>query len=185
MASVDQNGMAAFRKALEPVYSSLRTEPTTARFLQRIETLKATVGAPPDAVDCLRSSQPAGALPNGTYQHASTKADIARLCEPGDPTASNISKDVPVGGTTFQLDVNGERLVVSVFPIGHPEASSVAWTGTYRAYRETFELIESGHKGLPMTWSFDGKRLQLSDWPVDGCDNEVVWTSHPWVKVEK
>ena len=185
MASVDQNGMAAFRKAFEPVYSSLRTDPTTAKFLQRIEALKASVGAPPDAVDCGRSSQSAGAIPNGTYQHPATKADIVRLCQPGDPTASHISRDVPVGGLTLQLVVNGERLVVSGFPTGHPEASEVGWTGTYRAYRETFELIEAGHKGLPLTWSWDGKQLQLTDWPLDGCDNEVVWTSHPWVKVDK
>jgi hypothetical protein len=90
-----------------------------------------------------------------------------------------------VGGLTLQLVVNGDRLVQTQFPAGHPEASEVGWTGTYRAYRETFELIEAGHKGLPLTWSWDGKQLQLTDWPLDGCDNEVVWTSHPWVKVDK
>ena len=183
IASVDEEGMAAFRKALEPVYASLRKDPTNATFLQRIEALKKSVGAPPERVDCARSRDAGGAIPNGTYEHPVTSADIEKYCRPDDPTAAAFS-NLPATGLTLQLDVNGQRLIESEFPVGQPTAKEVGWTGTYRAYRNTFELIEDRHPApLVMTWSLDGQRLQLIDWPADDCAGEIVWTSHAWVRV--
>ena len=181
---VDDSGLGAFAKALEPVYSSLRADPATARFLDRIQALKASVGVGPDTVGCGGPKAASGAVPNGTYQHEVAKTDVAKLCEPGDPTAAAVS-DLAAGGYTLQLEINGERIVQSQFPVGHPEAQEIGWTGTYRAYRETLELLETGFsEGLPLTWSYTGNELRLSNWPGTECDGAVVWTSHPWVKVD-
>lgn len=182
--TVDDGGLGAFGKALAPVYSALRAEPATARFLDRIQALKASVDVSPDTVGCGAPKAASGAIPNGTYQHAVSKADVEKLCEPGDPTAPAVS-DIPADGNILQIQIDGERIVQSQFPAGQPEAKKIGWTGTYRAYRETLELVETGFsEGLPLTWSYGDDKLRLSDWPVKDCDGAIVWTSHPWVAVD-
>jgi len=67
------------------------------------------------------------------------------------------------------------------YPGGEKEGG---WTGTYRIFRDTFELLEEGtDEPLAMTWSFDGKQLVLSDMRTEFCDHRTVWTTHPWVLV--
>ena len=183
IASVDEKGMAAFRQKLDPVYASLRMDPTNARFLQRIDALKKKVGAPPDRLDCSRDDKAAGAVPNGIYEHPVTPADVAHYCRPDDPSATAFS-NLPATGLILQLQVNGEHLVQSGYPVGRPTAKEVGWIGTYRTYRNILELIEDRHTGgVRLTWSLDGTRLQLRDWHEEDCAGEIVWTSHPWVKV--
>lgn len=179
-----EGGLAAIREVLDPVYRSLRQEATTAGFLDRIEAQKRSVGVGPDAVDCGRGGEASGAIPNGTYQGTVTKAEVEKSCEPGDPTADAFS-DLPDGGLTFEIEVTGDRIVQSQFPTGQPELKEVGSTGTYRAYRDTLELLETGTaEPVAVTWTLDGNELRLSDWPFDECDGQVVWTSHPWAKVD-
>jgi TRAP-type C4-dicarboxylate transport system substrate-binding protein len=182
--TVREDDLAAFRKALEPLYSSLREDPTNARFLDRIEKLKKSVDAGPDTAGCGGRNAASGAIPNGTYQHTLTAADVEKHCEPGDPTAAGFS-GIPEEGWTIEMDVTGERIVQSQFPAGQPEMKVIGWTGTYRTYRDTLELVETGQSGgAAVTWSYEGKKLQLTDWPFEECDGVIVWASHPWVKVD-
>jgi hypothetical protein len=61
----------------------------------------------------------------------------------------------------------------------------IGWSGTYRVYRDTLELKETGHsEGLPLTWSYAGNKLRLTDWTSAECEGEIVWTANPWVKVD-
>lgn len=184
--TINEDGLAAFQQALEPVYSSLREDPTTKRFLDRIQALKESVAVGPDTAGCGSPEGASGAIPNGTYQHTVTQADVDEHCEPGDLTAEVFSA-LPEEGVVLQIEVTGERIVQSEFPVGRPDAKSIGWTGTYRTYRDTLELIETGHgEGVPLTWSLDGKELRLSDPPgPTGCDSIIVWLAHPWVKVDE
>jgi TRAP-type C4-dicarboxylate transport system substrate-binding protein len=178
------NGLAAFQRALEPVYASLREDPTTAGYLDRIEALKQSIDAGPDVAACDGSNEASGAIPNGTYQGTITMADVEEVCEPADPTAAGFS-GIPPEGLTLEIEVTGDRIVQSEFPPGRPELKEVGWTGTYRTYRDTLELLETGRaEPAALTWSLDGKRLQLSDWPFEECDGQVIWVSHPWVRVD-
>jgi len=188
--SLSEDALATFRDAVEPVYSSLRQNPETARFLDRIEALKATLAVPPDTFECEESPAASGAIPNGTYQYTVTRADVEAdveaYCEPEDPTTAAVLANAPDEPLTLELRISGDRIVQSQFPAGRPEAKEVGWTGTYRTYRDTFELIETGFsKGVPLTWSYDGEELRLSDPPLSAeCDSVLVWTSHPWVRVD-
>lgn len=179
-----ENGLAAFRKAVQPVYASLRDDPATAEFLEHIEALKESVGAGPDVATCERSPEASGAIPNGTYRGRITMADIEKYCEPGDPSAEVFS-DFPREGQTLEIEVTGDFIAQSGYPAGQPELRELGWTGTYSAYRDTLEIVELGEaEPFTVTWSLDGKTLQLSDWPLDWCDGQVVWISHPWIRVD-
>jgi hypothetical protein len=180
-----ESGLAALRKAVQPVYDSLREDPTTAQFLGRIEALKESVGALPDVATCDGSPAASGAIPNGVYRGRITMAEVEKYCEPGDPTRPDSSTEISPEGETLEIKVTGDLIVQSSYPAGHPELTEVGWTGTYRAYRDTLEILESGRtEPYTATWSLDGKTLQLSDWPLEECDGQVVWISHPWVKVD-
>ena len=183
IATVDEAGLAEFKRALEPVYSSLRADPTTSGFLDRIEALKESVAAAPDTMDCGTADTASGAIPNGTYQKNVTAADLERYCEPGDPSLSNVDD---LTDHVLQIEITGERIVESQFPVGKPEERVIGWTGTYRTYGDTLELIETGYReGHPMTWSWDGNELRLSEPSVKQCDAFIVWLAHPWVKVDE
>ncbi|MGH1563880.1 TRAP transporter substrate-binding protein [Mumia sp. DW29H23] len=184
VAASGEAGLAALAERLEPVYTTLREDETTAGYLERIEALKETTGAGPDVASCDDDTDPAGAVPNGTYQGTVTPADVEKHCGPDYPPDAPLGS-VPPDGVTLELHVDGERVVQSEFPAGEPQKKAVGWTGTYRAYRDTLELLETGTtEPFAVTWALDGKRLQLSDWPFPGCDGVIVWTAHDWTRVD-
>lgn len=180
---VDDAGLERFRTAFGPVYDALREDPTSAEFLREIEELKQELGSGPDAATCGDTAPPAGAIPNGAYQMDITPADVERLCEPDDPTRSSFAT-MPDQGFTLELEVTGEQLVHSVFPTGSPEQKELGWTGTYRTYRDTIEILETGFaEPWSGTWSLKDGRLRLSDLP-DNCESQLAWMAHPWVAVD-
>jgi TRAP-type C4-dicarboxylate transport system substrate-binding protein len=183
--TLGEDGLAAFRETLDPVYSSLREDPTTKGFLDRIEALKESVDAEPDAMDCGGEDQASGAIPNGTYQHTVTLADLKEYCGPDYQDPDGPFPGITEDGSTLQAYVEGERIVVSIFPAGQPKLAVIGWSGTYRVYRDTLELKETGlSEGLPLTWSYAGNQLRLTGWTGEECEGEIVWTANPWAKVD-
>jgi hypothetical protein len=57
----------------------------------------------------------------------------------------------------------------------------IGWAGTYRTYRDRFELTEGTGAVMTALWMFDGSALKLSDLQHGECEDAVVWTTHPWV----
>lgn len=184
MESVDEQGLEAFHTTLAPVYERLREDTASAEFLQRIEELKQELGSGPDAATCSGDAEAAGAIPNGTYRMAITPADIERSCEPDDPTRASFA-DMPPKGLTLELEVRGEQLVHSVFPTGEPDQKELGWTGTYRTYRDTIEILETGFaQPWSGTWSLEDGRLRIADLTDDYCETHLAWMAHPWVEVD-
>ena len=179
-ASADQ--LAALVQAVRPVHARLEADPQSGPWLEEIEQLKADLGAPPDTADCA-SQEPedaGGLLPDGTYRATLTKEAVLAGCQPGDLGAENLLRDLVVD-KTLELDVSGNRIVETEYPVGKPDERVAGWQGTYRTFRHTFELLEVGSEvPLPSTFEFDGTTLLLTDMQTEYCDHQVVWTDHPW-----
>jgi hypothetical protein len=183
--TLGEDGLATFQETLDPVYASLRDDATTKGFLDRIEALKESVDAEPDAMDCGGEDQASGAIPNGAYQHTVTLADLEEYCGPDYRNPDGPFPGITDDGSTMQASVEGERIVVSIFPAGRPKLAVIGWSGTYRVYRDTLELKETGlSEGLPLTWSYASNKLRLTDWTGEECESEIVWIANPWVKVD-
>ena len=178
-ASADQ--LAALIQAVRPVHDRLEADAHSAQWLEEIEQLKADLGAPPDTADCA-SQEPedaGGVLPDGTYRTTLTKEAVLSGCQPGDLGAENLLPGVV--DKTLELDVSGNRIVETEYPVGRPDERVAGWQGTYRTFRHTFELLEVGSDvPLPSTFDFDGTTLLLTDMQTEYCDHQTVWTGHPW-----
>ena len=174
--------LASLERAVAPVYDRLRTDAKSAAWLDEITQLKAELTTPPDSAGCEGQEEPgaAGVLPNGTYRTTLTREAVLAGCQPGDPGAeAMLGRDVI--DRTLELEVSGDRINQTEYPVGKPEQREQGWRGTYRTFRHTFELLEEGiDEPLAATFDFDGERLVLTDMQTDYCDHQVVWTEHPW-----
>jgi TRAP-type C4-dicarboxylate transport system substrate-binding protein len=178
--------LSSFADALEPVYDELRQEPSTAEWLDRITALKAQVAAPPDTMTCTSdgTSSADGPLPDGTYRTTLTVADVAAGCQPGDPGAEPLLGREQVD-RVLEFVVDGASINQTEYPVGRPGELEQGWAGSYRVFRDRFELMETGQtEPLTMSWSLEGRRLVLSDMRTDFCDHKTIWTSNPWTLVE-
>jgi len=184
-ASTDDLG--GLGRAWKPVYDELRANPDTSEWIDRIAALKAALNVGPDLVRCDESApRPAAGsqLPNGTYEMTLTADDIGAGCKPGQPGAEFLEPLTEFDEIRFETVVEDGSIVQYAYPGGPDGKQEVGWTGTYRIFRDTFELTEEGAtESLAATWSFDGKQLVLSDMRTDLCDHRTVWTTHPWVLV--
>jgi TRAP-type C4-dicarboxylate transport system substrate-binding protein len=174
--AASEKDMRALRAAVQPVYDKLNADPRTKATITRIQALKAKLGVKPDAPTC--SGQPAAghtgtrsdAIPDGTYQMTLTDKE-SKKC-PGDEGNT---------GARFELQMHRGQVQLFEQTAGGPR--EIADVGSYRIFRDRFELTESGAGGITvdMLWSFDGKKLTLTDMRNGFCGAEVVWTTHPWV----
>ena len=169
------------QQACGPGVRRARTDEQSADWLDRIADLKAGLGAPADGLDCSGSGEAAvGALPNGTYRTTLTVADVAEGCPAGAPGADPLLDREQVD-RTLEFTVTGDEVVQTEYPVGQPELREPGWQGTYRTFRDTFELAENGSvEPLSMRWDFDGRQLVLSQMRTESCDHKTIWTSNPW-----
>lgn len=163
-----------------PLYDELSADPGTKGNIAAIKALKAAVGSGPDTTTCF--GQPVGttgssssAIPDGTYQMTLTGHDW-RDC-PGHEREQAGLLEMELRNS--EVKVYGRPLGVTGAPAGPRE---IGWVGSYRVFRDRFELTESGTRHiLSALWKFDGKKLTLSDMKNGGCDDVTVWTTHPWL----
>ena len=66
--------------------------------------------------------------------------------------------------------------------MGQRTRHQAGFLGTYNVFRDQIEL---GDGAVPLVahWTFDGTNLVFSDLENGRCDDEVVWTTHPWVLI--
>ncbi len=185
-ASLDQLG--SLELAWQQVYDELGTDSETGKWIDRIKVLKETLGAGPDTAECPEddaATPVAGSqdLPNGTYEMTLTPDDIRAGCKPGDLGAENLEPLTEFEQTLFVNTVKDGTITQFSYYGGRDGERDFGWGGSFRTFRDTFELTDDEGGVLPATWSFDGKQLVLSDMRTEWCDNKTVWTTHPWVLV--
>jgi TRAP-type C4-dicarboxylate transport system substrate-binding protein len=165
------------RDAVEPVYDALRASPQVGAVLNHIQAAKTRLGAPADSLSCPADQATGGTgssspdIPDGTYEVTLTDEEASRC--PGD---AGIHGGVQVLQLRAGQVRQGERLAADGGPL------DLGWLGSYRVFRDRFELHEASTGGvMTALWSFDGRRLTLSDLKNGECGDETVWTTHPWV----
>jgi len=100
-----------------------------------------------------------GALPDGSYANTMTSEDVRRG---GVPAGDPMYQQTP----TRHLLVlrSGHFSLYDRFPDGHTDEG---FSGTYSLYRNRFVFEGRGDK-ISFVWSFDGRRLRFTDFPLPG-----------------
>ena len=175
------------RDGFAPVYQWLRGDASTARYLDQIDALKASVTADPnDVPDCFRMGQasaPGAVSPiDGNYLAKITKSDLQNAgLSPGDIVAENYGEfrivfdrgrfaftqhETPACTWAYgTFSVNGDRLQMS-FVDGGGESPNDALNKP----GELFDYAWSSYKGA-MKWS-----------TVPDAISPEMWTSKPWLR---
>ena len=165
-ASDDELG--ALQEAWEPLYGDLAADPDTARWLDRIEELKKSLGAEPDTATCTGSDdQPSDDL-TGVWTTELTAADWA---------AADL--DGPAGTWTLEF---ADGRVTGMQPDG-----LVGYRARYSAFRGRLVTSEADDI-LNATYRIEGDQLYLTDVTVPGVDDGgpyvVVWATHPYTRAD-
>jgi TRAP-type C4-dicarboxylate transport system substrate-binding protein len=183
VSSATPEQLAAFETAFEPVYEQIESAGAASKaWLEKIRALKADSATPPDSATCEGADakpRSEGVLPDGTYGYtADLTADIQKYCEPGDP----FYEAAALGLAPFkvEMEVKGDRIREYDYATG---TRQLGWTGSYKTYRDNFELAEDdpGVEPVVFDFSFDSRSLTLANPRPNACDDMVVWASHPWV----
>jgi TRAP-type C4-dicarboxylate transport system substrate-binding protein len=177
----------ALRAAMEPVYASLGENRGTADFLAAINELKNQAGAAPDAPECTSGStsvETGGAPSNaseldGKYTATLTGAEISAS---GCDTPNFADWHDPDDEISFELTLSEGSLELLESVNGGEFKEG--FIGTYNVFRDQIEL-QDGTVPLVAHWTLDGPNLVFEDIENGRCDDEVVWTTHPWVLVEE
>lgn len=183
--------LPAFAAAFQPVYDTLRTDPHSRDWLDRITELKATAALPAATATCAdavagtatdTSGDAAGTgLAEGTYQAVVTPADYDTFCKPGDPGAQNVIS-IKDATQTLQFDVEGDQIIQ--YQLRADGARERGWIGSYSIFRDTFTLRVNGSRDdLVTTFTLADGVLTLTDMQTDRCDDRLIWTSEPWTKI--
>jgi hypothetical protein len=77
----------------------------------------------------------------------------------------------------FALVVDSEELTILDPPSGDP-----GFKGTFTVCRDQIEATDD-RDTITARWSFDGEALTITDVAPERSPFDVVWTSHPWLKV--
>jgi TRAP-type C4-dicarboxylate transport system substrate-binding protein len=167
-------GRAAMRAAVEPVYRDLRDDAATARAIAAIERLRASAKAEPVPACGPPATRPReGGISPGTYVFTITREDARGL--PSDSQFRRMRR------RRFRAVFTPGHVVLYESTDGGPE--EIGLEADYTVFRDRFETREANGATMKMRWSFDGKRLRFTDIDGIGPDDDVVWGSHPWVKV--
>ena len=122
------------------MYDELRANSDTSGWIDRIAALKASLGVGPDDAQCDEPAQQPAAgseLPDGTYEMTLTADDIRSGCPAGQPGADALEPLTEFDEVVFENVVEDGSIIQYDYPGGERE---VGWSGTYRIFRDTFEL---------------------------------------------
>lgn len=201
VALASSQQLAGLLRAAQPVYTALRTNPTSAATLARIEALKAST-SPPDApavpagcryqpgeenklppqVVTLTAPGPTGAFPIGTYRYTLTVQDILAR---GGASRQDAANNAGVWTWTMGRGVFDLTLKTS-----EPEAEPVyPCKGYYTVHDDvvsfTRTLNQPQGQCVPPTWaarfSRSGTRISWSAITDQGFG--MVFGQKPWEKI--
>jgi TRAP-type C4-dicarboxylate transport system substrate-binding protein len=176
LSLVANDGMAAFRTALDPVYATIASDPANAEWLDRIVAIKSELGAPPDAGACPTAASNEGAeasesaerdataFPEGRFQAVITEEDVVAAGLQG----------ADVGSFTIEIDDG-------TFEVIQPNGES-GFFGTYTAFRDRIEIV-AGEDNVAARWATDGDQLVFTEIEPADSPFELVLGSHPWTPI--
>ena len=152
-------GLEALRAAARPVYDSMAEDPTAAKVLEQLVTLRAGIDAPASGVPKCPPRVPGASALDGTWE-GSVRIDgrLTRL-------RWIISK-----GAYKQLELDGGRWAVGD-------------EGRISVYRDHLEIVSSGDGATNAGhWELDGDTLEISDFGTADTDpiGIEIFAGHPW-----
>ena len=177
-------GLAALRRAVQPVYGQLERDPQTRRYIRQIEAMRQEI-SPAPAPGCAQTPRLAGnAGPlDGVWQFTSTPADLRAAGTPqGDIVPENYG--------TYTIVIDRGR-----FAFTQETRPACIWGyGTFTVQGNEFELLFTDGGGIApdgsvnkpgelftFRWSLYRGVLTLS--PVKGAASPPPFLAKPWLRV--
>jgi len=170
--------LAGLRTALEPVYAELTADPATKSYIDAITNLKTELAASAEAPACTSTEPPATAspIPDGTYETTVTEADYEK---------AGVSEEPGAFPGVFRMIFDAGELTI-VGPIRDGEVIDEGEVGGLTFFRAQIEVYFADDFKILARWSLEDGSLRFTDCcggNRKGALN-VIWESHPWVKID-
>lgn len=173
--------LAAFKKALVPVYRTIRHDAGNATVLDQITTLKNALHRAPDTADCTNvlADQPQATRYDGTYQMRIVWPKVKTAdgrCVAGGPGTEGGSD-----GAIYDMVLEKGTMLLWV-RIGSPHAKrEVAWEAPYEFFKDQV-IFGSGGSGYIMDFTYQHRTLTLSNLRNGDCGDRAIFTTKPWIR---
>lgn len=173
--------LAAFRKAVAPVYATIGTDMANVAALDQITTIKNALHRAPDSAECANvpTDQPIASRYDGTYQMRivwpKVKTTDAR-CMTGGPGKE--------GGPDINIyDMVLDRGTMRIWlRVGGPDAKrEMAWEAPYEFFKDQVVFGSSG-SGYVMDFTYKDGTLTLSNLRNGECGDRAIFTTRPWIR---
>jgi TRAP-type transport system periplasmic protein len=175
LPAASEDDLTALRKALDPVYTELSTDPETASRIATIEQLKAELGTAPDFAACEESGK--AKLNNdlaGEYRWTLTREDALKHGTDEDKTRAALETNYP---NTFTTKLENSRWSMT------QSADSELDTGAYEVFRD--RVVFDWDTGPKLTFSYIANRhgdLTLKPIQPMEAGDAFVWCTKKWVR---
>ncbi len=173
-----QADVADLRRAVEPVYATIRRDASAAPVSQAIEKLRSPDAGEPIA--CPAGDKPAAAgLPTGTYTWTITRAEA--LTVPGIENEPDFLAGLPA---VLRAVIEPGHIVI--YGSSRGAAEEIGLEADISVFEDRVEFDEgNGNERLTARWSVDGDDLRFSDVrDVRGeAGSQVVFSTNPWRRV--
>jgi hypothetical protein len=182
--------LAAFRRAVQPVYAMLKRDPQERGVITHIESLKRALGSPPDAGPACAGTGPNGpqmATPlDGVYRMTGSAAQLAQIDH------VPVSTEDPANYGTYVIVFDKGRFAFTQ----ESKPAECTWGyGTFRVTgrRMSWKFVDGGGKGTAAVnkpgeffrygWSIYRDTLTLT--PVPSAVSPSNFRITPWQLVSK
>jgi TRAP-type C4-dicarboxylate transport system substrate-binding protein len=184
-AVASDSDLTELRRALEPLYAELRSDPGTKAALDTITSLKSQIGASAAVPTCASTEPPgtASAIPEGRYEMTLTPEDwrTAGITVEDWVEAGLSEKEASESTGKYVMIIDAGELTI-LTPNGEP-----GFQASYSVFRDQIEAQEAEDFTILARWSLKGDALSFSDVRVPHGDARiaiVAWTTHPWVRAD-
>jgi hypothetical protein len=171
--------LKAFEKALAPVNATIRNDPASAAWLDRIAAIKRSLHRAPDGADCSNVSddQQQASRYDGTYEMSivwpEAKGANAR-CVGGAEAG-------PEGAI---YDMVFEKGILRMWlRVGGPDAErELVLEVQYQFFKDQLVFINADGSKMVVDFTYKDGKLTLSHLRGGECGDRAIMTSKPWIR---
>jgi TRAP-type C4-dicarboxylate transport system substrate-binding protein len=163
--------LPSLRRAVEPVYRALRSDPATAASLAAIEELRSP--RPDGPLACRPADEPAAALPSGTYAWSISREEALRVS--GIESEPEFLAGLPA---TFRAVIERDHIVLYVS--NRDVSEDIGLEADISRFKDRVAFDEGPGPDVTARWSLEDGNLRFTDVRARDRGSVVVMGTKPW-----
>ena len=171
--------LEAFEKALAPVYATIRNDPTSAAWLDRIAGIKRSLHRAPDGAQCsdVPADEPQVSRYDGSYQMSVVWPKV----KGADARCVGGAEAGPEGAI---FDMVFEKGILRIWErVGRPDAErELGLEVPYQFFKDQLVVTDTDGSMMVVDFTYKDGKLTLSNPRGWHCGDWAIFTTKPWIR---